>query len=98
MYVHMLCIFRYQWTRAVVVKLFIEHVCTSGKEEMDIRRCMPLWQVSTIKYSQSWLYGHLKVVITCQPVFTLLTRFMCYLWIGARTAYPSGAPELTTVF
>ncbi|VDI72431.1 Hypothetical predicted protein [Mytilus galloprovincialis] len=35
---------RLQWTRVVVVKLFIEHVCTSGKEELDIRRCMPLWQ------------------------------------------------------
>ncbi|XP_071137099.1 E3 ubiquitin-protein ligase rnf213-alpha-like [Mytilus edulis] len=34
---------RYQWTRAVVVKLFIEHVCTAGKEEVEIRRCMPLW-------------------------------------------------------
>ena len=41
-------IFRQQWTRAVVVKLFIEHVCTSGKEDIDIKRCMPLWTVSMI--------------------------------------------------
>ncbi|XP_052062680.1 E3 ubiquitin-protein ligase rnf213-alpha-like isoform X2 [Mytilus californianus] len=34
---------RYQWTRVVVVKLFIEHVCTTDKEDVDIRRCMPLW-------------------------------------------------------
>lgn len=41
-------IFRQQWTRAVVLKLFIEHVCTSGKEDIDIKRCMPLWTVSMI--------------------------------------------------
>ncbi|XP_063441660.1 E3 ubiquitin-protein ligase rnf213-alpha-like [Mytilus trossulus] len=34
---------RYQWTRVVVVKLFIEHVCTTDKEEISIKRCMPFW-------------------------------------------------------
>ncbi|XP_052062678.1 E3 ubiquitin-protein ligase rnf213-alpha-like isoform X2 [Mytilus californianus] len=34
---------RYQWTRAVVVKLLIEHVCSTGKEDLDIKRCMTLW-------------------------------------------------------
>ncbi|XP_052062754.1 E3 ubiquitin-protein ligase rnf213-alpha-like isoform X2 [Mytilus californianus] len=34
---------RYQWTRVVVVKLFIEHVCTTDKDEISIKRCMPFW-------------------------------------------------------
>ncbi|CAC5422253.1 RNF213 [Mytilus coruscus] len=28
------------WTRAIVMKLFIEHVCI---EDSEVRRCMPLW-------------------------------------------------------
>ncbi|VDI37174.1 Hypothetical predicted protein, partial [Mytilus galloprovincialis] len=58
---------RYQWTRAVVVKLLIEHVCTTGKESLDIKRCMTLWgllrekaDMKTIKSLQK-VEGFLKL-------------------------------------
>ena len=44
--------FRYLWTRAVVVKLFIEHVCI---EEAEIKRCRPLWVVSIYLESSFFL-------------------------------------------
>jgi len=38
---------RFQWSRVIVVKLFIEHVLSStdGEQSHGIR-CMPLWIVS----------------------------------------------------
>lgn len=50
MTIHFYCnylLYRHQWMKAVVVKLFIEHVCT---QVSDIKRCMTLWGVSIIPF------------------------------------------------
>ncbi|KAK3096790.1 hypothetical protein FSP39_003301 [Pinctada imbricata] len=34
---------RKQWTRVIVMKLFIEHVCTTDEHSLTVKRCMPFW-------------------------------------------------------
>lgn len=47
-YVLCLCLYRFQWTRVHVVKLFIEHVCTLQNKDDSSNRCMSFWVVSII--------------------------------------------------
>ncbi|VDI42979.1 Hypothetical predicted protein [Mytilus galloprovincialis] len=44
---------RYLWTRATVLKLFIEDVCTDYSE---VERCIILWAVSSEKYFNSTFF------------------------------------------
>ncbi|CAC5380698.1 RNF213 [Mytilus coruscus] len=49
---------RYLWTRATVLKLFIEHVCT---DDSEVKRCMPLWVMLKTKADMKTLESLEKV-------------------------------------
>ncbi|CAG2239384.1 RNF213 [Mytilus edulis] len=49
---------RYLWTRAIVLKLFIEHVCT---DDSEVKRCMPLWVMLRTKADMKTLESLEKV-------------------------------------
>ncbi|XP_071137105.1 E3 ubiquitin-protein ligase rnf213-alpha-like [Mytilus edulis] len=51
---------RYLWTRATVLKLFIEHVCTEDSE-VKRSRCMPLWVMLKTKADMKTLESLEKV-------------------------------------
>ncbi|XP_076109129.1 E3 ubiquitin-protein ligase rnf213-alpha-like [Mytilus galloprovincialis] len=49
---------RHLWTRAIVLKLFIEHVCT---DDSEVKRCMPLWVMLRTKADMKTLESLEKV-------------------------------------